>query len=419
MSALGGNLMSAFQLLRMLPDHLRTTKVALTLTALVASLTLAIQVMQAQTFTVLYTFHGTDGLGPIGELVRDSRGTLYGTTVDGGGGPGTVFKLDKDGKQTVLHHFSGGGDGGSPFAGVVRDVAGNLYGTTESGGSNGYGVVFKLDPKGHETVLHSFVGGKDGAGPVAPLVLDAVGNVYGTTFYGGRGDCGFQGSGCGVVFKLSPAGKETVLHRFLPERDGSNPLGGLFLGSGSTLYGTTAYGSSSAGIVFRLNRHNKETILYGFGGGADGAGPAAGVIKDAAGNLYGTTREGGRCYTGYCGVIFKVDARGHETVLYHFYGRADGQYPTGRLLLDKSENLYGTTENGGDFTCATIGCGVVFRLRLRDRKFTVLHTFTGKRDGSYPDGGLILDSAGTLYGVAALGGDPKYGGSGTVFSIKP
>jgi uncharacterized repeat protein (TIGR03803 family) len=415
--------MSAFQLRRYACcTRLRTANFALALAALVLSLVPAAQVVRAQTFTVLHSFQGTDGLGPNGDLVLDSKGNLYGTTSDGGatGGTGTVFKLDKNGRLTILHHFSDGADGGSPLAGVVRDAAGNLYGTTESGGTYGAGVVFKLDAKGHETVLHSFAAGRDGASPWSPVVLDAAGNVYGTTYYGGRGNCDGTGRGCGVVFKVSPTGQETLLYRFAPSGDGRNPTAGLLWGPSGTLYGTTFAGGSGQGTVFKVNRRRKESVVYQFGGMPDGAFPQAGLIWDAQGNLYGATEEGGTCYFGECGTIFRIEPDGHETVLYKFSGYGDGHQPLDRLVLDKAGNLYGTTDLGGDLKCGqALGCGVVFRLRLRDGKFTVLHTFKGKPDGSYPSQGLVLDESGNLYGAATLGGRSSGYGNGTVFKIKP
>jgi uncharacterized repeat protein (TIGR03803 family) len=136
------------------------------------------------------------------------EGDLYGTTQRGGYGAGTLFKVDTTGHETVLHAFtSQGGDGGNPLAGLIRDAAGNLFGTTEFGGTYGQGTIFKLDTTGHETVLYAFTGGADGARPYyARLIRDAAGNLYGTTLWGGDLSCneGVDGSGCGVVFKLTP-----------------------------------------------------------------------------------------------------------------------------------------------------------------------------------------------------------------------
>ena len=161
--------------------------------------------------TVVYNFTGkADGAAPEGGLVRDGMGHLYGTTIGGGAsGAGTVFKLNKAGKETVLYSFKGGADGVSPEAGLIRDSAGNLYGTTAYGGGTacfgGCGTVFKLDTTGAKTVLHTFTGGTDGALPEADLVQDSAGNLYGTTYNGGGTGCG--GAGCGVVFEVSLASR--------------------------------------------------------------------------------------------------------------------------------------------------------------------------------------------------------------------
>jgi uncharacterized repeat protein (TIGR03803 family) len=172
---------------------------------------IAIELAKAQTYTVRLKFHGSpaNGAGPHAPLAMDGAGNLYGTTWGGGAAnAGTAFRLDKTG-ETVLYSFSGGADGRGPGAGLVMDSAGNLYGTTINGGASGAGVVFKLDIKGAETVLYSFTGGADGAHPYAGLIRDPEGNMYGTTFEGGAPGCGSLG--CGVVFKLDPAGTETVL----------------------------------------------------------------------------------------------------------------------------------------------------------------------------------------------------------------
>ena len=222
---------------------------------------------QAQTYTVLYRFRGPDGAQPVyGRLIGDSAGNLYGTTVDGGAsGLGVVFKLDKTG-ETVLHSFNGT-DGSEPFAGLIRDSTGNLYGTTKFGGIWGNGVVFELDTTGTETVLYSFTGGTDGSLPYASLIRDSAGNLYGTTFEGGA-------SGSGVVFELDTTGTETVLYSFTGRGHGANPVAGLIRNSAGNLYGTTANGGASGhGVVFKVDTTGKETVLYSFTGGADGGNP--------------------------------------------------------------------------------------------------------------------------------------------------
>jgi uncharacterized repeat protein (TIGR03803 family) len=149
-------------------------------------------------FSILHTFKGPDGVDPLGNLVHDPQGNLYGTTVNGGSlNFGTVYKIDKTGHHTVLHNFTGRADGKTPLSGVIRDAAGNLFGTTSDIVGRVYGTVFKLDPAGNLTVLHTFTGGSDGSQPTAGLVRDADGNLYGTTFQGGV-------FGWGTVFKLAP-----------------------------------------------------------------------------------------------------------------------------------------------------------------------------------------------------------------------
>jgi len=329
----------------------------------------------AGTETVLYTFTGgTDGAVPFAGLIRGAKGNLYGTTSSGGGGilpAGTVFKLDNTGQMTVLHSFCSAAncaDGNTPYAGVIRH-AGSLYGTTVGGGVSSSGVVFKLDPAGNETALYTFCPNgncTDGMSPNA-VIRDKESNLYGTTTFGG----GVSNSG--VVFKLDPTGTETVLHSFAGGADGANPFGSLIQDEAGNLYGTTSVGGPSGqGTVFEVDPSGNETVLYSFTGGTDGGFPEAGLVRDEKGNLYGTTFFGGLasppCYS-FCGVVFKVDTTGVETVLYSFTGGADGLNPAAGLMLGKAGDLYGTTGYGGadsDPTCQTgIGCGVVFKLTRR------------------------------------------------------
>lgn len=215
--------------------------------------------------TVLYRFTGgADGGAPwTGTLLRDAKDNLYDTTGAGGASnAGTVFKLDTANKETVLYSFTGGTDGGLPLAGLVQDTAGNLYSTTFYGGADSFGVVFKLDTTDKETMLLSF-NRADGADSFATVLRDAKGNVYGTTEYGGTG-C--KSPGCGTVFKLSTTGKETVLYSFTGGADGGYPLAGLVRDSAGNLYGTaTKGGGSGDGVVFKLDKTGKETVLHSFG----------------------------------------------------------------------------------------------------------------------------------------------------------
>jgi uncharacterized repeat protein (TIGR03803 family) len=374
--------------------------------------------------TVLYSFTGgADGGNPYAGVIRDSAGNLYGTASWGGDfsgckyGCGVVYKLDTAGHLTVLYSFAGGADGSKPIAGLLRDAAGNLYGTTSNGGlsdcaDSGCGVVYKLDTAGHLTVLHSFTGRADGSGPNGGLLRDAAGNLYGTTSNGGHLS-GCNGSGCGVVYKLDPVGCETVLHTFSGLSDGSQPLAGVIADATGNLYGTTEYGGKGDnGVVYKLDSTNHETVLSNFTT-TDGQYPHAGVISDSAGNLYGTTTAGG---SGGGGVLYEVDATGHETVLYSFCSLnncADGSGPSAGVILDSAGNLYGTTQFGGDLSCPSIviGCGVVYKVDPAGHE-TVLYTFTGGADGGNPYSGVILDSAGNLYGTTQFGGNPPCLGNG-------
>ena len=362
---------------------------------------------QAQTYDVLHNFTGgADGAIPQASLVLDAAGNLYGTTSAGGtSNLGTIFKLDANGTKTVLHSFAGGTDGATPQAGLTRDAAGNFYGTTTVGGGSNSGTVFKLDANGTETVLYTFMGGVDGKLPNGPLVLDASGNLYGTTNDGGKANaCFFGYFGCGVVFKLDTAGRETVLYTFTGGIDGGEPyFAGLVRDAAGNLYGTTAAGGTSDnGTVFKLDTTGTETVLYSFGN--EGAQPFAGLVRDASGNLYGTTNNGGSGF----GVVFKLDTAGKEKVLHKFTGGADGAIPQASLVLDTAGNLYGTTTAGG-----VLNLGTVFKLDANGAE-TVLHSFTGGADGKSPYASLVLDPSGNLYGTTTGGGASNLG---TVFKI--
>jgi uncharacterized repeat protein (TIGR03803 family) len=349
--------------------------------------------------TVLHTFTGgADGAYPEAGVIPDHAGSLYGTTYSGGaGGVGSVYKVSAAGQETLLYGFPVTGDGGDPVAGVIRDSAGNLYGTTQEGGAAGWGTVYKLDNTGDETVLYSFTGGADGGDPEAGVIRDSAGNPYGTTLYSD------DSMGCGVVYKLDTAGQETVLHTFKGGDDGCVPYAGVTLDSAGNLYGTTQNGGASGwGVVYKVDTSGQETVLYSFTGGPDGGRPYAGVIRDSAGNLYGTAYDGGNASSCTCGVVYKVDTSGHETVLYSFTGEADGGHPYAGLMGDSTGNLYGTTGLGGlsDGYCPD-GCGVIYKLDPAGQE-TVLYSFEGYPGaGVFPLAGVTRDSAGNLYGTTS------------------
>jgi uncharacterized repeat protein (TIGR03803 family) len=394
----------------------------LQVTALSLLLATANAILLAQTLTVLHTFDGSDGQYPNAPLILDSAGNLYGTTPFGSAGYGTIFKLVKAGNYRVLYSFVGSpNDGAYPEGGLLRDKQGTFYGTTWQGGTTNGGTVFKFDVSGKETALHNFVlNSTDGMWPYAGLIQDAKGNLYGTTSAGGI-------SGGGIVFELESTGKEDVLFNFNGNMgNGMYPGGGSLLRTKGSLYGTTGFGgASNLGTVFALHK-SKATTVVNFGG-AEGEFPFAGLIKDSAGNLYGTTQYGGdlTCHaqSSGCGTVFKLDAKGNETVLYSFLGSPDGDDVIAGLVSDKTGNLYGTTAYGGTGGCQNSpyqGCGTIFKIDPTGKE-TVLFNFTGGADGKYPYGGVIRDSKGNLYGTAAEGGGKGCGGSGcgTLFKLTP
>ena len=277
----------------------------------------------------------------------------------------------------------------------------------------------------HETVLHTFGNFPDGSGAGDGLVMDAAGNLYGTTFQGGGTHCTV---GCGTVFELSPgqAGwTETILYNFEAENDGNTPNGTLIMDAAGNLYGVTDFGGMyNRGTVFELTRSQgggwTETILHSFGSGTDGDFPGGALLREATGDLYGTTNSGG---TYGWGTVFEVSPNSGgvstETVLYNFGNGHDGIGPNGGLIRDATGNLYGTTYNGGQGGgfCQGSGCGTVFELSPSGGGWTetVLHSFNSS-DGYGPEAGVVMDAAGNLYGTAVQGGNF---GSGTVFELSP
>jgi uncharacterized repeat protein (TIGR03803 family) len=310
--------------------------------------------------------------------------------------------------------------------------------------------AFTLVPAAHaqtETILFSLLGTTDGHFSRSGVVFDSVGNLYGTTQYGGgSANCSL---GCGAVYEISPVSgggwTETVLHTFTGGSDGGDPYGGVVVDSAGNVYGTTSQGgnlSASAcaphgcGVVFELSPNGSggwtETVLHAFSGERDGAAPWTGLILDSTGNLYGTTASGGNltaslCAPYGCGVVFElspVSGGWKENVLHGFVG-TDGWIPFGTLTFDSLGNLYGTTLQGRRTSlCQSSGCGVVFELSPVTGGWheKVLHSFDGT-DGSLIEGGVAFDSAGNLYGTAAYGGGPANGcdgeGCGTCFELSP
>jgi len=399
------------------PKYIARAKFGIIATLFLATTTLTQPAKAKPKFKVLHKFHWTDGAGPVGALVRDAAGNLYGVTGGGGNhvctqGCGTAFKLDESGKQVWLHSFNGK-NGLGPEAGLLRDSLGNLYGTTMLGGdvnckevSLGCGTVFKLNAMGRETLLYKLKGKPDGWAVDSPVARDTKGNLYATTEYGGAYEAG-------VILKVTPDGDETVLYNFTGDSDGCRPVG-VILDAVGNLYGAAELGGSGTfcsgdGLIFKLDTTGNFTVLYRFGG-SDGSAPDSILILDADGNLYGTTGYGGSsniCTYG-CGTVFELTPSQQENVLYSFCSLSnceDGQYPGGGpLVRDSNGNLYGTTDLGGAYrNCNQDTCGVVFKLDSAGNE-TVLHSFTGGADGAFPYAGLVMDDSGYLYGTTWQGG---------------
>jgi uncharacterized repeat protein (TIGR03803 family) len=309
--------------------------------------------------------------------------------------------------------------GRHPIGGLI-DVNGTLYATTTRGGSSDDGVVFSISSAGTEKILHSFRGGSDGAQPQAGLI-DVHGTLYGTTLVGGGSGC-YSSEGCGTVFSVTAAGVETVLHRFAGPSDGALPRAGVIDVNGA-LYGTTSDGAApcGCGTVYRIGTTGKETTLYRFTGSPNGNHPW-GTLVYVHGLLYGTTFVGG---TQDWGTVFSISTKGKEKLLYAFIGNSDdsdaGRPTSG--LTNVNGTLYGTTQNGGGGNCQSnygeLGCGAIYAISTMGSE-SLLHRFSGGADGALPYGGLT-NVNGTLYGTTQYGGGGNCrstydtSGCGTIF----
>ncbi len=425
-------------------NRLLRTRLAL---GLILAVAVAVpRLAHAQTFSVVYSFQGVQsGFYPTSGVSVDHTGDLYGTTQYGGLGTscylgcGIAFKLvrhDSNWLFTPIYSFMGGSDGGNPSARLIIGPNGTLFGTTTQGGGSGCmglgcGTVFNLHPPQHissrvlagwsETVLYRFQGGSDGAMPeAADLVFDQAGNLYGTTYVGGGSQC-FED--CGTVYELTNSGgnwTESILHVFGQSGDGDEPWAGVILNQTGNLYGTTATGGAHRqGSVYELIHSGvgwTERLLYSFQGGSDGAFPFSSLIQDPAGNLYGTTC----CAGGHSGgTVFGLTAGTWDfSLLYALGASGTGQGPEGALIMDSSGNLYGTASSGGAY-----GFGALFKLTpsAGGWTYTAVHDFCAGgyppcSDGYTPSGNLAFDSAGNLYGTTSNGG--AHGG-GVVYEITP
>jgi len=413
---------------------------------------------EAQTYTVLHAFGGgTDGAVP-GPVISDEEGTLYGATYAGGivscgeDTCGTVFKVDSAGNETILYRFEGGNNGYGPFAGLARDARGTLYGTTQGNGVvGGAAVVFKVDSDGNEITYD--IAGANACCFDSPVAVDAEGNIYGMSPYGGKPNCNLVngGLGCGTLFKITPSGKFKVLHVFKGQ-DGIQPEGGVVLDAQGNIYGVAAYGGKlkceypgwgreaeeGCGTIYKLEPSGRFTILHTFTGPGDGSDPM-GLIIDSAGNLYGIADAGGDTIkkTNWeygLGTVFKVDTSGKFSVLYTFQpctnppcsdGKVRNSLYASHLARDSEGNLYGIEEVNN---CAYAG-GCIFKVDTKG-KITDLYNFTQNQSGApafFLSMGLVLGSDGDFYGSTPIGGSAQpecsdngfTQGCGSVFHLVP
>lgn len=368
---------------------------------------------------VLYRFQGgTDGFEPLGTLVADQAGNLYGTTTSGGtgncnGGCGTAFELspNPDGTwaETILYSFAGGSDGAFPNAGMVFDQKGNLYGTTLHYGGSGDGTAFRLSPPAKpgnawtETVLYNFVGDSDGEYCLGSLTFDRAGNLYGATLFGGI-------YGGGTIFQLVPpkqgdAWSLNVLHTFKGTGDGLDPWGPVSLDDHGVVYGTTY-----DGVVYRLKPPAPGQTKWAFKVLCQLPGLAPqGALLAGRGVLYATSLRGAN----NAGDVLQLTPQPGQwkvTTLYDFKGGTDGSNPLNGLVADRAGNLYGVTSTGG-----IDDHGTIYRLSLKNGVWTktTLYRFQGGNDGADPESGVIVGS-GVLYGTTAAGGISD---NGTVFQL--
>jgi uncharacterized repeat protein (TIGR03803 family) len=378
----------------------------------------------AQTESVLYNFcslaNCADGEQPRGNIVRDSAGNIYGTTEAGGQfGQGVLYRVSLAGVETVLHNFGSTADDGQIPNGLAADSAGNLYGTTQYGGSHvvyglGRGTVFKMTPAGAYSILYNFgATATDGQNPFAGVVVDAAGNLYGTTLGGGA-------YSDGTVYKLTPTGTETIFHSFDSNNlDGEAPRLPVTLDKKGNVLGATSYGGNREnGTIFEVSASGVYSILYNFNylGDTTAGDPFTGLTLDAAGNLYGGSFLGGT--GGESGTIYEI---GHgsgkiwtEEVLIAFSSNDSGYYyPRSGVTFDSQGNMYGTAELGG-----ALGYGGVWEQTAGGELQSVFNfNYT---DGSNPASNLILDSEGNLYGTTPFGGSSTvFNGGGVLYEVTP
>jgi uncharacterized repeat protein (TIGR03803 family) len=379
---------------------------------------LAVNAASAQTYTVLYNFGlvSCDPLFPlhVGAIAQGRDGNLYSTTSGGGcNSNGAAFKISPTGKLTLLHSFSNGTDGIGQESGLTLGTNGTFWGTSEGEDFNS-GNIFFMTAAGAVTAFNTALGGSgqvNGGQPIAPPVQGMDGNFYGMTTAGGNSAlCTYGDGGCGVIYRISPAGKYQVIHTF-DQTNGANPYDSLLLGTDGNFYGTTFYGGSingrynGNGVIFRVTPQGAYTPLYVFCAQSnclDGGQPIAGLVQGTDGNFYGTTTVGGtHLFSNFFGgTIFKMTPSGQFTILYNFCAQSncsDGGQASGGLIQGTDGNFYGTTQVGG-----ANGNGTIFQI-TPEGQYTVLHSFDFT-DGNAPESPLTQGTNGILYGQTYDGG---------------
>ena len=367
--------------------------------AVVALTALCSASLSAQTYLVIHSLAVAEGNSPQSTLVQDAGGVLYGTAVfSGAHGNGSVFRLDPDGDNFDTIHDFDGTDGDDPYGGVILGGGGFLFGTAANGGTNDAGVIYKVDTSGNNfAVIHHMNGGNDGSHPYGGLVQDAQTILYGVAREDGA-------NGFGTVFSIDPGGQTyTVIHVFgTTSDDGSNPYGGLLIGSDGMLYGTTEKGHNGLGqgTLFRLNTDGSgfET-LHTFGGTNDGQDPVARLIETPEGYLYGTTLFGGASSSG---TVFRSRRDGTDYSVVHAFSNADGTNPRSELTLTIGGLLYGTASSDGS------GGGTVYRMTKLGQLVHSAHDFVAA-SGNNPRGGVLQGLDGALYGTTTSGGANSVG----------
>jgi uncharacterized repeat protein (TIGR03803 family) len=363
------------------------------------------------TLSTLVPFDNVSGGNPMGALVMDGAGNLYGTTDAGGvAGKGTVFEVAAGSNAATTLATFDGSNGANPSAGLAADAAGNLYGTTAFGGSTNNGTVFEIAAGSHALNTLVDFNFNNGSRPLAGLYVDGAGNLFGATNLGGL-------SHQGTVFELDAATHTlTTLYAFDGGANGANPYGRLIADASGNLYGTTAYGgriggtSSNQGTVFEIDAATHTlTTLVTFDDNAGYSHPQAGLLLDGSGNLIGTTRGQTTGAVQDYGTVFSVAAGTHALSTIGSFNLSNGGLPYGDLIADAAGNLFGTTQIGG-----ANNEGTVFEIDAATHTLTTIASFDGATTGGHPQAGLIADANGNLFGTTESGGA---NGVGTVFEI--